>query len=558
MEFLDLAGGKKEYVVTLSAIIEDAKMKGVKRITYLPPFPPHKLVAANLSPGEARISWARPKGEFDKYILKVTSLEARKTPVVFSPGRQATSFKHLRKEREPDEVWLGSEELEYTVTSMKPGERYRLELRSITGTQTCIEEKVPTTVLVTKPLPPRSLVAETTAAEVEVTWQPPEGAGHSFLEGYRVQLREPGGRLVKEVAQSKHSRSLRLTKLPSATEYTVCVAALCREEERAGREASDNLQQDFLESLSDYVEASVVLLPLPPQVLKLEAATPTSLKVKWEPAASVPEHAKLVYRTTITALSPELRERMTEEVKEVEATTFTFSHLPEVLGSGQHYRVSVEALLKLGGKSHGSGAVSEQFTTKPLPPEKLVVVDPASQLFSWQRSPSPSVTTYKLKIRRGDEKATDYIISDPGQESSIHFHIPLELELGGEYKVNIYSQVFTEGGEVESEPLFMKVAKFEEVEDVEEEQAGPEAPMDVFDAKDTAAPKRLKISLNRSRTRGKGELLERQRSRPSESSGGVVSPRLRGHSPVAVELLSRVLRQVSREQWRENNPEESN
>ena len=33
-EFLDLAGGKKEYVVTLSAIIEDAKMKGLKRVTY--------------------------------------------------------------------------------------------------------------------------------------------------------------------------------------------------------------------------------------------------------------------------------------------------------------------------------------------------------------------------------------------------------------------------------------------------------------------------------------------------------------------------------------------
>ena len=34
-EFLDLAGGKKEYVVPLSAIIEDAKMKGLKRVTYL-------------------------------------------------------------------------------------------------------------------------------------------------------------------------------------------------------------------------------------------------------------------------------------------------------------------------------------------------------------------------------------------------------------------------------------------------------------------------------------------------------------------------------------------
>ena len=71
-EFLDLAGGKKEYVVTLSAIIEDAKMKGLKRVTYLPPYPPQKLTATNTDSGTVKITWARPKGEFEKYILKVS------------------------------------------------------------------------------------------------------------------------------------------------------------------------------------------------------------------------------------------------------------------------------------------------------------------------------------------------------------------------------------------------------------------------------------------------------------------------------------------------------
>ena len=41
--FRELTGGQREYVVTISAILGDAKMKGVSRTTHLPPFPPHNL-----------------------------------------------------------------------------------------------------------------------------------------------------------------------------------------------------------------------------------------------------------------------------------------------------------------------------------------------------------------------------------------------------------------------------------------------------------------------------------------------------------------------------------
>ena len=47
-------------------------MKGLKRVTYLPPYPPQKLTATNTDSGTVKITWARPKGEFEKYILKVT------------------------------------------------------------------------------------------------------------------------------------------------------------------------------------------------------------------------------------------------------------------------------------------------------------------------------------------------------------------------------------------------------------------------------------------------------------------------------------------------------
>ena len=47
-------------------------LKGLKRVTYLPPYPPQKLTATNTDSGMVKITWARPKGEFEKYILKVT------------------------------------------------------------------------------------------------------------------------------------------------------------------------------------------------------------------------------------------------------------------------------------------------------------------------------------------------------------------------------------------------------------------------------------------------------------------------------------------------------
>ena len=538
VEFLDLAGGKKQYVVTLSAIIEDAKMKGLKRVTYLPPYPPQKLVATNSDSGLVKISWSRPKGEFEKYILKVALLEARKSSAVkssFSPMRQATSFKELRKEREPDEVWLGSEDVEYTSSSLKPGERYRLELRSMTGTQTCIEEKVPTTVLVTRPLPPKNVTAETELQEVRLTWAAPEGEGHSFLEGYKIQVREAsGGRLVKEVVQSKNSRGINLTHLDSATEFLASVATFCLEDDNRGRAAENQVSSNFLESVSDLVEVSAVTLPPPPSNLRLEASYATSLKVKWEPPA-LPQTVKVTYRVKIEAKNQIVRNKMVEESKEVEAAVYTFSHLPDILGTGEMYKVTIETVVTISGKSHYSSAITEQFSTKPLPPEKLVVVDPTSQLFSWQRSPSPSVTRYKLKIRRGDEKATDFIVEDAKRESAnIQYRIPLDLELGSEYKVNIYSQVVNEAGaEVESEPLFMKVTKSED----EDDDSLENDPIDVFDAKDSRKERRATINLYRTKTHGHGDNLHHNQNLQQ----GILSPpRVNEEVPLTPAIIKQV------------------
>ena len=160
-EFQDLVGGKREYVVTISAIIGDAKMKGVSRTTCLPPFPPQNLSYAPVEDSSAgtaiKIRWSRPKGEFDKYILKVSEChkdaeeyDRERTNSLTLPNgnrflvpstfphtqtvtRGHTSFKVARRQREPDEIYLGSDEVEYVKTNLKPGVRYQLQLRSMTG-----------------------------------------------------------------------------------------------------------------------------------------------------------------------------------------------------------------------------------------------------------------------------------------------------------------------------------------------------------------------------------------------------------------------------------------
>ena len=514
VEFKDLVGGKREYVVTLSAIIGDAKMKGVNRTTYLPPYPPQKLNCVNTDNEEShgskiKIKWTRPKGEFDKYILKVFPLERRKisgalSPPSYFPNRYNNSFKHNR-EKEPDEIWLGSDEVEYEMNNLKPGDRYQVELRTMTGNQTCVEEKVPTQLILTKPHPPNReyFSIESSPDKLFVSWMAPESEGHTFMEGYKIEVKSSENKLLQEPHfVSKHTRNTTISDIIlSATQYVVSISSVCRDQGET-MTPQDLMRLEYLESFSDAIEKTVVTPPYPPANIKLETAASTSLKVKWDPPANVPSNTKILYNVAIQALSPKVREVMSEDKsKEVDSNVFTFSHLPEIIGTGELYQVSVQTVVNIAGKNYHSETLSDVFATKPLPPEKLTVVDAAEQIFSWMRSPSPSVHNYKLKIKKDIEKATDYWISDEDRNPSspnIRFQIPVDLEYDGEYKINIYSEVQNGDNWVESEPLFTKVTKYEDTgidadTDIDIER-------DVFDA-----PKTTKIALRRNQTKVSGE-----------------------------------------------------
>ena len=85
---------------------------------------------------------------------------------------------------------------------------------------------------------------------------------------------------------------------------------------------------------------------------------------------------------------------------------------------------------------------------------------------------SQSVSKYKFKIKKDDDKATDFWVEDTEQkydvyhQNEVKFKVPFEFQDSVEYKINIYSVIEHEGDWIESEPLHGKATKA--VDDSEE------------------------------------------------------------------------------------------
>ena len=58
----------------------------------------------------------------------------------------------------PDEIWLPKDVNEHNSENLKPGERYQVELKSMTDYQKCLDDKAPKAVVLTKPLPPSHII----------------------------------------------------------------------------------------------------------------------------------------------------------------------------------------------------------------------------------------------------------------------------------------------------------------------------------------------------------------------------------------------------------------
>jgi hypothetical protein len=110
-----------------------------------------------------------------------------------------------------------------------------------------------------------------------------------------------------------------------------------------------------------------VLSPPPPTDLKLEAATTSSLKIKWE---HPPEQTKLSYTVSIKVwghsvcfsqyLIPFFKEMVMEtnkQLEEMKQPVETNSATIQKLASGQVYLVSVVNSVKVADKTYESSAV---------------------------------------------------------------------------------------------------------------------------------------------------------------------------------------------------------
>ena len=159
----------------------------------------------------------------------------------------------------------------------------------------------------------------------------------------------------------------------------MAVASVCKDTTNFIDKRGDLIKFDNLESVSAFVSKTVVTPPLPPANLRLETAAATSIKVKWDPPTHIPTQGKLTYGINIIPESPEVRRFMADDrQKEVESNVYQFSNLPEIVGTGERYRVTVSSVYTpvVGGLSYTSDSVTEIFTTKPVPSEKLVVKTP--------------------------------------------------------------------------------------------------------------------------------------------------------------------------------------
>ena len=160
--------------------------------------------------------------------------------------------------------------------------------QSHSGNQTCLEEKVPSRQIITKPLPPPSdsYEIETYPDKLLLAWNQPSSdgsEGHSFLYGYRILVRTADSKLIKDktVQRTKDLR-MRLTLdgiIVSGTQYTVSLASVCRDLTDSP-DSTDLMKVDYPEdSISSFIEKSVITPPLPPSNIRLETSAATSLKV---------------------------------------------------------------------------------------------------------------------------------------------------------------------------------------------------------------------------------------------------------------------------------------
>jgi hypothetical protein len=494
--FFDLNGGRTEYVITIACMIGKSRMKGEKVVTNLVPYGPEKPRAGMVriaSTNQVEIFWDPPKGEFTKYVLKIdrlsdkTVMKPNSFPRLNSLATKSSILDSAAVEQDQTEQTrpnvrvmenLSFKLTTYTILGLEPGEKYKIELGTKTGN---VSTRQPITdVILTCPLPPRGLrVSEATSNSCLTSWLLPDG--HPCLRGFQIQIKMSDGKIFKDVAVTKTTKSFHVRGLQSCQDYDISVIALCLAENNRRTESEISL---------------VNLTTLPEQVrnLRLDHSLPNVLSVKWDtPLVAM----NLRYFLTINGNTME--EDLTDEGQmdteesvpgpqqdlksfsstvEVpgDKTQHTFTKLPEMTGAGHPYDITIVAVVITPRENEVfSPDVTERFMTKPLPPTnfRLGSKDQSLQI-CWHKSLTTSVRSYKVRWKPFASQDTDELLSGnikteeatveldnlaiPEETTTIYFTFPEALvQVGVAYKVNVYAVAESVKLSAESKELHEKI-----------------------------------------------------------------------------------------------------
>ncbi len=364
--FPDLNGGRVEYTVTIATMIGKSRMKGERLVTHLVPYGPEKPgngMVKLAGTHQVEIFWDPPKGEFGKYTLKVEPISEferpRATSVVSAGSSHNSNFRFELNDKEMeaanDDVSLEGSNVRvlnnlshkfntYTILGLNPGNLYRIELGTKTGNVDC-QTPIRDTIL-TKPLAPRGLrISNVTSTTCHVTWLKMDG--HSCLRGYQIQVRTGDGKVFKDVAVKWSAKSFDIKGLQPSQDYDIAVTSLCT--------GAGNLRTE-----SDVSMMPMTTLPENVKNFTLESATPNSLTIKWDnPLLAILNHRfKLVIKAETAEEDEVLAEELVDNRSDItdlrdikyykrtvdvpgDKSQHTFVNLPNILGSGHLYKVSI-------------------------------------------------------------------------------------------------------------------------------------------------------------------------------------------------------------------------
>lgn len=117
-----------------------------------------------------------------------------------------------------------------------------------------------------------------------VSWIPPPPPGHSCHTGYKLTVTKKGEEKpqLQRVVQLQDKLKIEPGELTPAVEYEFSITSIASGKQDNMDPEQRKLPKTYKEESTPF-KKSFVLDPLPPLDLKLEASTPSSLKVKWEP-----------------------------------------------------------------------------------------------------------------------------------------------------------------------------------------------------------------------------------------------------------------------------------